>query len=309
MHTKSILLSASLMTLATQGCSVDESPEPMQPAAPAQQMESSAVSPGVQFGEIVLTVEGFKGPEAVRYDPEQDVYFVSNFNGESSGDANGFVSRVSSDGNILELEFMTGTESYPFHGGRGSVVSGDSLFVVDAGGLHQFDKLSGEHRGFVDLSAFDPGFPNDIVVMPDGTFYVTDTGQSVLYRIADGAATIATETPFAANGVTINPATGRLILVPWSGSTDFIEWDPASGEFTTLGSASTGGNYDGVEVIDGAIVAASQTDESLHVMLDGSDRKAFDLPGRPADIGVDTRRMRIAVPYVARDAVDIVSIN
>ena len=80
--------------------------------------------PTENTGKLVISVEGFSGPEAVRYDSEQDLYFVSNFNGEVSGDANGFVSKVSPTGEILELEFMTGTDEYPFHAGRGMFIVG-----------------------------------------------------------------------------------------------------------------------------------------------------------------------------------------
>ena len=42
--------------------------------------------------------EGFAGPESVRYDPDQDVWFVANFNGAGGErDANGFISRVSAE--------------------------------------------------------------------------------------------------------------------------------------------------------------------------------------------------------------------
>lgn len=55
----------------------------------------------------------------------------------------------------------------------------------------------------------------------------------------------------------------------------------------------------------GAIVSASQADNSLHVMHNGTDRQALSLAGRPADIGVDRKRRRIAVPYVSLDRVDL----
>lgn len=259
--------------------------------------------------DVVMSVAGFSGPEAVRYDPEQDVYFVSNFNGESSGDANGFVSLVSPAGEILDLEFMTGTDEYPFHGGRGMYIDGDGLWVADAGGIHLFDRRTGNHRQFVDLSRFDPGFPNDIVRGRDGDIYVTDTRNSVIYRVSDGEAAIAAETPFAANGITLNPENGRLILAPWTGSDEITEWDPATGEFSSVARLDGGGRIDGIEVVDGRIVAASQDDESLHVIVDGVDRRRVELAGRPADIGVDTRRNRIIVPYVALDRIDIVDFN
>jgi len=262
--------------------------------------------PGFESDSIVTTINGFDGPEAVRYDPDQDVWFVSNFGGDASGDSNGFVSKVSADGVILEREFMIGSEDFPFHGGRGMYIEGAVLWVADAEGIHEFDRFTGSQLGFVDLSAFEPGFPNDIVVTATGDMYVTDTDASRLYKISDGVASIAAETPFPANGITINPANGRLILVPWSDSVEFVEWDVDSLEFSTLGMAPTGGSFDGVEVVNGRIITASQADKSLHIMVDGIDRLAVELPGRPADIGLDTRRMHIAVPYVGRDQVDIV---
>src|SRR5690348_6496521 len=44
----------------------------------------------------IVVVDQFTQPEAVRYDPAQDVYFVSNFGEGGSGatDDNGFISRM-----------------------------------------------------------------------------------------------------------------------------------------------------------------------------------------------------------------------
>lgn len=277
------------------------------PSISAFAEERSATA--VQFGEVIAEITGFDGPESVRYDPDQDVYFVANFSGDVSGDANAFVSRVSADGVILAREFMVGTSEFPFHGGRGMYIVGRSLWVADAGGIHEFDRYSGEHLGFVDFADFEPGFLNDIVQAGDGRLYVTDTGTSRLFVVSEGVVSVAAETPFQANGITLNPQNGRLVLVPWSGSSDFVEWDTESGSFHTVGSAPTGGNYDGVEFVNGSIVTASQSDQSLHVMAEGNDGMAVELAGRPADIGVDTRRMRIAVPFVGLDRVDILPIK
>ena len=257
----------------------------------------------------IATVEGLSRPEAVRYDPELDVFFVANFNGDSAGDANGFVSKVSADGEILELKFMQGSERWPFHGGRGMYVDGRGLWVLDAGGAHFFDRRSGEQLDFVDFSAFDLGFLNDIVMANDGALYVTDTGTDSLYRMSDGSVSLAAKTPISANGIALNPDNGRLLLMPWRGVLEFFEWDVESGEFTSIGKAEGGGNFDGVEFVEGRILSASQEDSSLHLMTDGVDRQFITLPGRPADIGIDTKRKRVAVPYVALDRVDILLLD
>jgi sugar lactone lactonase YvrE len=261
-------------------------------------------------GELLFSITGFAGPEAVRYDPDQDVYFVANFNGETSGDANGFVSRVAPDGRILTLRFMTGTEAHPFDAGRGMVIQDDSLWVADASGVHRFDRRSGEHLQFVDLSAFEPGFPNDIAIADDGSLLVTDTGTSVLYRIAEGQAEVIAKTDFAANGITRagDDDGDRFLLVPWRGGQALVVYDAASGEFSERATLAAQGRFDGVEVVGAQIYIASQTDESLHVVTDGEDAGRIPLAGRPADIGIDTRRQRILVPYVALNRVDVIAL-
>jgi len=55
----------------------------------------------------VAAVAGLSGPESVRYDPAQDMYFVSNFSGTlTAKDNNGFISRVRPDGAIDSLKFI-----------------------------------------------------------------------------------------------------------------------------------------------------------------------------------------------------------
>jgi sugar lactone lactonase YvrE len=253
--------------------------------------------------------EELDGPEAVRYDPELDLFFVSNFNGEVAGDANGFVSKLSPDGDLLVREFMVGTEDLPFHGGRGMFITESGLWVVDAGGVHLFDRLSGEQLDFIDFSAFELGFLNDIVMGRDDALYVTDTGTDSLYRIVDRTVELVTKVPMSPNGITIDPMTGKLLMVAWTGSDEVIAWDIDEQEFSSVGKLNGGGNFDGVEVVGGDIIVASQTDTSLHFVVAGQDSKVITLQGKPADIGIDTRRNTIAVPYVALDLVEIISLK
>ncbi len=248
--------------------------------------------------------DGLSGPEAVRYDPELDVFFVSNFNDEPAGDSNGFVSKMSPDGDVLVAKFMVGTEERTFHGGRGMFIDQSGLWVVDALGVHLFDRNSGEQLDFVDFSEFELGFLNDIVLGKDDSLYVTDTGTASLYKIVAGQASLVTKVPMNPNGITTDPNTGRLLMVPWSDGDEILAWDIDEESFSSVGKLVGGGNYDGIEVVGDTIIVASQMDTSLHFMVDGVDKRAIDLPGKPADIGVDTKRNRVAVPYVSLDQVD-----
>jgi hypothetical protein len=253
----------------------------------------------------VATITGLSGPEAVRYDPDQDVYFISNFNGPPAGDANGFISRARGDGTIDSLRFMTGTTAAPLHGPRGMYITGDTLWVADADGVHLFQRRTGAHLRFVDMRRFTPGFLNDVVRGPDGALYITDTGGSRVYRIAGDivAPAITDEDLGAPNGIAWDSANSRFLLASWNAGAPVRGWDGRS-SITEIGGA-TGGRNDGIEVVGDRVFISSQSDSSINVMEGGTIRRAIRVPGAPADIGVDTRRSRIAVPYVALNRVDI----
>lgn len=257
--------------------------------------------------DIVFSTEGFSGPEAVRYDPDQDVYFVSNFNGGGNDrDSNGFISRISAEGTIDSLRFMTGTEAYPLHAPRGMYITGDTLWAADVDGVHGFRRQTGEQLLFVDFTEMDPGFLNDIAADSEGNLYVTDTGTSQLYKIADGTPSVAADSlPAPPNGITVGPESGEMILAPWGGDLSFPYFNPSNLELNEFTVSESGGNFDGIEFVNERLIAASQNDSSLHVLFEGSDHILINVPGRPADIGIDTQRNRVAVPYIALDRVDV----
>ena len=253
-------------------------------------------------------VTGFSGPEAVRYDPDQDVWFVSNFNGDGGArDANGFISRVSAEsGVVANLRFAQGTEDRPLHAPRGMYITGDTLWVVDIDGVHAFDRRSGASLDFVDLTALQPGFLNDVARGPDGALYVTDTGKSSVYRIAGGEVSVAlADTGLGnPNGITWDATRSLLVMVPWEPGARVNTWrvgQPPVG----FGPRTTPGRLDGIEPIDKRLLVASQSDSTI-VLMDGGITKAIiEVMGAPADIGVDTKRRRVAVPYIALNRVDI----
>jgi sugar lactone lactonase YvrE len=204
---------------------------------------------------------------------------------------------------------MVGSDQWPLHGGRGMWIDERGLWVVDAGGVHLFDRTTGEQLDFVDFSDYELGFLNDVVRAGDGALYVTDTGTAKLYRIDEAGVSLVTEVAMNPNGIALNPLNGRLLLVPWDNGTEILEWDIDTETMSAIGTLDGGGNFDGVEVVNGKLIVASQADTSLHVMVDGMDKKMFELPGKPADIGIDTKRNRVAVPYVALNRVDILPLG
>ena len=279
----------------------------------------AACAPGEEHAENgenvaadLIQVSGFSGPEAVRYDPQQDLYFVANFNTiDSTREANGFISRMTPDGTIDQLEFMVGTDAYPLHQPRGMFLKGDTLFVADADGVHGFNRTDGSHLVFIDFTGHDPGFLNDISATPDGVLHVTETNgeRPRVYRIVNGASEVFMENVDIPppNGIVWDAENAQFILAPWGGATQFFALDPESGDVTQV-AESPGGRFDGAEFWNGYLVAASQVDQSLHYIQDGEGQPVISVDGRPADIGIDTRRDRVAVPYIALDRVDIIEL-
>lgn len=258
----------------------------------------------------IIAVEGLAGPEAVHWDAEQEIWFISNFNGDAAGDANGFVTRVASGGEILELEFMTGTEEFPLHGPRGMRIDGDRLWVADAQGLHAFDRRSGAHLEFIDFSGFEPGFLNDVEVGPNGDLFLTDTGNARLFRISEGDISIVASDDLTAppNGVVWHSAREAIVLAPWGGGLELLGYRPIEGDLVAIATLPDGGNIDGLELWNGGILAASQADQAIWFLRDDAAEILIRTPGRPADIGLDPAGSRIAVPYIALDRVDIWSL-
>ena len=255
---------------------------------------------------VAIIEGGLQGPESVQYDAEQDLYFISNFNGDAAADSNGFISRAQPDGTIDSLKFMTGTTAHPLHGPRGMTIKSDTLFVADQKGIHGFDRYTGNQISFTDFTDFEPGFLNDVAVGQNGRLYVTDSGKPLLYQMSGSSVSIAVDSlSHVNNGIMFDEANQRLVMAAWGDGQTFLTWDPAS---TILDSAGTGlgGYYDGIEPINpNSFMVTSQADSTLQVIRNGTGQIFLNVPGKPADIGIDTQRNRVAVPYIALNRVDI----
>ena len=258
---------------------------------------------------LIASPGGFIQPEAVRYDPDQDVYFVNSWGNGDAGakDNNGFISRMTPDGTVERLRFIAGgAGGATLHAPRGMTIVGDTLWVVDADAVRAFNRRTGAPLATVDFSAFKLGFLNDIAAGPDG-LYITDTGTNRIYRIKGGRATLALEDAALGgpNGITWDANNRRFIVVPYGGESVIKAWTAGSKTLSEIGR-SGGAKFDGVEVLPGdRVLVASQKDSSLHLFTGGTGRPIIHTGGAPADIAVDTKRNRVAVPFVDRNLVEI----
>ena len=270
------------------------------------------------------TTNGFKAPESVRYDSARDVFYVSNINGGPlAKDDNGFISRMKPDGSIDSLELIAGgRDGVTLNAPKGLALIGDTLWVTDIDAVRAFNIRTGATVATVDLSSFHALFLNDICVGGDGALYVTDMGVKAsgdsmahvagsdrIFRIdAAHHATIAlaTDSLFWPNGITWDKSGNRFIVVPYGKVPQILAWRPGTPQPVIIGYGP--GSYDGVEILaDRRLIITSWADSTVSIR-DGNVRTAIrELPS-PADIGIDTRRMHIAVPLLTKDRVEILTI-
>ena len=255
----------------------------------------------------------FHEPESVKYDGDQDVYFVSNMNGFGSvKDNNGYISRVraSNINNILTL-VQGGTHGVTLHAPKGMAIHGDTIWVCDIDALRGFDRHGGAPLATIDFAPYGAVLLNDVAVGPDGTLHVTDTGiqmtdKGVIFSGGDKmfvvgpnhAVRVAESGPQLdkPNGITWDAAGKRWL---------YVSFDPFHSRLFTLHDGDTAravldsghGKWDGVEALaDGRILLSSWTDSSVHLISGGHDERLVRNVPAPADIGVDTKRGLVLVP-------------
>lgn len=268
----------------------------------------------------VAQVTGLSAPESVRYDPDQDLYFVSSVVG-NPGDRDGQASILvlGPEGEIRDSGFVRGgARGVVLNAPKGMVLVGDTLWVTDIDAVRGFDRHSGAPVASIDLAPLGATFLNDIAAGPDGILYITDTGLKFdaqgemshagpdrIFQIRGRTPAVALESAALAgpNGITWDSAGRRFLVVPLNGTT-IVAWAPGD---TAVTPVATGpGGFDGVEMVAGAgVLATSWADSSLWLFQGDSGRSIVSGVNGPADIGIDTRRHRVAIPSLAEGRVEI----
>ncbi len=170
MQIKSLIL-AALITACSQGAPTENSAAPAEPAASSEAEMPSAGTPKLQQ---VWQTDGFSDPEGVAV--YNDVLFISNVSGEAADkDGEGWISRVSMDGRILDAQWAKGLNAP-----KGMAVRGDVLFVTDIDAYHTIDVETGEIINTYDVP--EAGFLNDVTVWQNGVF-ASDSATGTIFQL------------------------------------------------------------------------------------------------------------------------------
>ena len=270
----------------------------------------------------VHVVEGLSFPESVRYDPEQDVYFVSCIQGFGSvKDGRGYIVRIDArDPAQAQMFVQSGVKGVVLDAPKGMALQGDTLWVADIDVLRGFDRRTGAAVGAVDFTGHNVMMLNDVALGPDGAIYVSDTGiimspvgvayagGSKIFRVSNRQVSVLASNALLAhpNGLTWDSASGHWLVVTFHPDVSELYALTPDSIHPKRVLAQGLGRWDGVEVMrDGRILVTSWSDSSVHVIRDGESERIIRDIWQPADLGVDTRRNRIAIPLVLQGRVEI----
>lgn len=273
---------------------------------------------------LEVSAAGFETPESILHDSVSDVYLVSNISGSPvERDDAGFISRVSPEGEVLELRWIDGRDpEVTLNAPKGMAIRRDSLFVTDINCIRIFHRVSGLPQG---RRCFETAtFLNDVDVGPEGSLFVTDSGleegtgteleasgRDAVFRLVleEGrrGSTLASGADLGdPNGIAVG---SRGIFVTTFGSGEIFRLTP-SGERTVLLPPVAGRQLDGIVNLSGGGFAFSSWGEKTIFLVDEEGRmsRLIEDLDAPADIGYDASRNRILVPLFNENRLLFVSV-
>jgi hypothetical protein len=259
-----------------------------------------------QVPELLWETGGFSAPESIVFDAARDQYYVSNMGSFGSGakPGDGFISRVSARGEILELRWVDGLDSP-----KGLALANGRLYAGDDQHLLEINPATGAI-----LARYQPddgpGAFNDCTADAAGMVYVFSNRLGRVFRLREGKF----EPWFVVDRTKTGGLNGlkavhdRLLLGGWSLRGADGKEQPGHLSFVTFAEPHTLGRLgneplgaiDGIEP-DGRgsyTVTDWTTGNVLHVTSDGKPTVLFTLSRGAADHTYRPDAGLLLIPHV-----------
>lgn len=217
--------------------------------------------------QLSWRLAGLANPESVALSADGAFLYVTNVNGEGEAkDGNGFISRVSLDGQMLEANWSSGLD-----GPKGIARDGVVLHVADITQLVSISTSTGEAIARIPLEGAT--FLNDVAMAPDGRVLVADSGGKRIYAVKDGASSTWIEDDLLDSINGLLPETDRLVVTTMAGR--LLAIDYATAAITVLAEGL--GDADGVADLGAGRYLVSEWPGLMHVVgADGAHTTIMD---------------------------------
>lgn len=149
---------------------------------------ASDTTAAMQQPEVTVSLEEawktdtvMRTPESVLYDKEQDAIYVANINGinKENKDGDGFIAKLSTDGSVEELQWVSGLNDP-----KGMGIHEGKLYVTDLDEIVEINIETGEIENKYPVEG--ASFLNDITVGNDGKVYATDSDKDKIHVLENG---------------------------------------------------------------------------------------------------------------------------
>ncbi len=192
--------------------------------------------------------EGLKTPESTLYDVDRDVIYVANINNNPAQmDGNGYISKISTDGKMLEEQWVTG-----LNGPKGMGYYKNKLYVTDILQIVEIDITTGQITNTYPVAGAQ--FLNDLTVDEKGDVYVSDSQVSNIIRLSGGKVSVWSEDKDLSNCNGLFDL-GDDIVFATTGDEKLKSINKKTGKITTL--VNDIGHGDGIaDCNDGAYVVS-----------------------------------------------------
>jgi DNA-binding beta-propeller fold protein YncE len=153
------------------------------------------------------TSDGLNVPESVFYNPDDSVLYVSNVAGSPAlKDSNGYISRLSADGKVLDAKWVTGLDAP-----KGMGIKDKHLFVTNINELVEIDIATATIVKRYPVTG--SRFLNDVAVDPaTGLIFITDTDPGAVYVMQNSTINKWLDDPMFASANGLYVANGFLYL-------------------------------------------------------------------------------------------------
>ena len=252
-------------------------------------------------------LKGFDAPESVVFDPASNALYVSNIGGKIwQKDRNGFLAKVSSDGKMIERDWLTGLDSP-----TGLALDGGKLYVADIDQLVEIDIASKS----IAKRYPAPGAKwfNDVASDGKGVVYVADSATNTIWRLKDGKfeAWLTDDALNSPNGLHVEGDT--LIVAPFGAMAEagkearlapLLVVSLNDKSIKQLGIGLAFGNLDGVEPIEpGVYLVTDWASGPLYrVDAQGNVVRLLDLHQGTADLTYLPETKTILIPMMLDNA-------